>query len=99
MEQEHNMMPENEVQKPETLTENAVNETVNAQENESAKVENEKEQVEIPPIDFTNLSTADIVRQMQKLIEQTCLKISNTRTTARKSSTTFTNCTRTKRIP
>ena len=70
MEQEHNMMPENEVQKPETLTENAVNETVNAQENESAKVENEKEQVEIPPIDFTNLSTADIVRQMQKLIEQ-----------------------------
>ena len=76
MEQEKNMTPENEIQTPEISTENANETNVATQENIATASENnagneiEKEKQEIPEIDFSNLSTGEIVREVQKLIEQ-----------------------------
>lgn len=65
MEQENSLIPEEEIKNPEILETSTNDEPVVA---ESKAVENAKEKKEVPEIDFSILSTEEIIRQAQKLI-------------------------------
>lgn len=65
MEQENSLIPEEEIKNPEILEISTNDEPVAA---ESKAVENAKEKKEVPEIDFSILSTEEIIRQAQKLI-------------------------------
>ena len=65
MEQENSLIPEEEIKNPEILETSTNDEPVVA---ESKAVENAKEKKEGPEIDFSILSTEEIIRQAQKLI-------------------------------
>ena len=65
MEQENSLIPEEEIKNPEILEISTNDEPVVA---ESKAVENAKEKKEVPEIDFSILSTEEIIRQAQKLI-------------------------------
>ena len=65
MEQENSLIPEEEIKNPEILETSTNDEPVAA---ESKAVENAKEKKEVPEIDFSILSTEEIIRQAQKLI-------------------------------
>lgn len=66
MEQENSLIPEEQINKPEI----SENQTVGEPENtpQETPVETAQEKKEIPEIDFSTLSTDDIIRQAQKLI-------------------------------
>ena len=65
MEQENSLIPEEEIKNPEILETSTNDEPVVA---ESKAVENAKEKKEVPEIDVSILSTEEIIRQGQKLI-------------------------------
>lgn len=65
MEQENRLTPEEEIKNPE-ISENRVEEEAIATENTTSDIEKEKK--EIPEIDFSTLSTEEIIRQAQKLV-------------------------------
>ena len=66
MEQENSLIPEEEIKKPEISENDATTETVHPVEETTAEVV--KEQQEIPEVDFSVLSTDEIIRQAQKLV-------------------------------
>lgn len=65
MEQENSLIPEEEIKTPE-ISENAV--VAEPTTTENIVSEAEKEKKEIPEIDFSILSTQEIIRQAQKLV-------------------------------
>ncbi len=66
MEQENMLQPEEEIQASETPVEQPVSET----ESTPKAVVEEKSTPEIPDIDFSTLTTEEIVHQMQKLVSE-----------------------------
>ena len=66
MEQENSLIPEEEIKKPEISENDATTETVPPVEETTAEVVKEKQ--EIPEVDFSALSTDEIIRQAQKLV-------------------------------
>lgn len=66
MEQENSLIPEEQTNAPEISENNVTEETTKPQE--EAAVETQKEKKEIPDIDFSTLSTDEIIRQAQKLV-------------------------------
>ena len=66
MEQENSLIPEEEIKKPEISENDATTETVHPVEETTAEVVKEKQ--EIPEVDFSVLSTDEIIRQAQKLV-------------------------------
>lgn len=66
MEQENSLIPEEQINTPEISENNVTEETTKPQE--EAAVETQKEKKEIPDIDFSTLSTDEIIRQAQKLV-------------------------------
>lgn len=66
MEQENSLIPEEQINAPEISENNVTEETTKPQE--EAAVETQKEKKEIPDIDFSTLSTDEIIRQAQKLV-------------------------------
>lgn len=66
MEQENMLQPEEEIQASETPVEQPVSET----ESRPKAVVEEKSTPEIPDIDFSTLTTEEIVHQMQKLVSE-----------------------------
>lgn len=66
MEQENMLQPEEEIQASETPVEQPVSET----ESTPKAVVEEKSTSEIPDIDFSTLTTEEIVHQMQKLVSE-----------------------------
>lgn len=66
MEQENNLIPEEQVNLPESSEISVATETEKKKEQTGSEVIHEKK--EIPEIDFSTLSTAQIVQQVQKLL-------------------------------
>lgn len=66
MEQENSLIPEEQTNAPEISENNVTEETTKPQE--EAAVETQQEKKEIPDIDFSTLSTDEIIRQAQKLV-------------------------------
>ncbi len=66
MEQENNLIPEEQVNLPESSETSVATETEKKKEQTGSEVIHEKK--EIPEIDFSTLSTAQIVQQVQKLL-------------------------------
>lgn len=67
MEQENMLQPEKEVKTPETTDNQPITE---AEATPKAAVEEKEETPVLPDIDFSTLSTEEIVRQMQKLVSE-----------------------------